>query len=120
MRLREMVRRGDAELQISEASGDLERTASCLDRLVQLPEQRVDGRSMATGLASTRVVHQLVGKSLGVEQAPQCLPDLTELQQHRPKLEPDIEGLLQRRWALRQGFDRDERLLEPFPAIRQR
>ena len=46
------------------------------------------------------------------------LPDFTELAQHRPQLEANLEGLLQRGLALRQRRKNIQRLLEPGPGLR--
>ena len=120
MRLLEKARGEDAELQVSEALGDLQRAGPGRERLVQLAEQRVDVRHERADPASAAVVVQPLGESLGLAQALQRPPDFTELVQHRPQLEADLEGLLQRGLALRQRIEDAERLLEPDPGVRER
>ena len=70
--------------------------------------------------ASPAVVVQPLGEGLGLAQALQRPPDFTELAQHRPQLEADLEGLLQRGLALRQRLEDAQRLLEPDPGVRER
>ena len=70
--------------------------------------------------ASPAVVVQPLGKDLGLAQALQRQPDFTELVQHRPQLEADLEGLLQRGLAFRQRLDGTQRLLEPGPGVLER
>src|SRR5260370_24018050 len=53
-------------------------------------------------------------------QALQHPPDFTELAQHRPQLEADLEALLQRGRALWQRLEDTQRPLEPAPGVRER
>ena len=106
--------------QVPEAPGDLQRAGAGRERLVQLAEQRVDVRHERADPASPAVVVQPLGEGLGLAQALQRPPDFTELVQHRPQLEADLEGLLQRGLALRQRLEDAERLLEPDPGVRER
>ena len=96
MRLLEINRGEDAESQVAEAPGDLQRTGAGHERLVQLAELRVDVRHERADTASPAVVVQALGESLGLAQALPHPPDFTEQAQHRPQLEADLEGLLQR------------------------
>ena len=70
--------------------------------------------------ASPAVVVQPLGEGLRLAQALQHPPDFTELAQHRPQLEADLEALLQRGRALRQRREDPQRLLEPDPGLRKR
>ena len=110
----------DAESQVPEAPGDLQRAGAGHERLVQLAEQRVDVRHERADPASPAVVVQPLGEGLGLAQALQRPPDFTELAQHRPQLEADLEALLQRGRALRQRLEDAQRLLEPDPGVRER
>ena len=110
----------DAESQVPEAPGDLQRAGAGHERLVQLAELRVGVRHERADPASPAVVVQPLGEGLGLAQALQHPPDFTELVQHRPQLEADLEGLLQRGRALRQRLEDTQRLLEPAPGVRER
>src|SRR2546428_12544616 len=46
--------------------------------------------------------------------------DFTELDQRRPRLETDLEGLPQREQALRERVEDAKRLLEPGPGVLER
>jgi hypothetical protein len=80
----------------------------------------VDGRHERADPASAAVVVQPFGESLGLAQTLQRPPDFTELVQHWPQLETDLEGQLQRGRALRQRIENAERLLEPDPGVLER
>ena len=56
----------------------------------------------AADLATSTIVFQPLGEGLGLAEMLEHLPDLTELAQHRPQLEANLEGLLHRGLALRQ------------------
>ena len=79
MRLLEIARGEDAESQVPEAPGDLQRAGAGHERLVQLAEQRVDVRHESADPASPAVVVQPLGEGLGLAQALQHPPDFTEL-----------------------------------------
>ena len=53
-------------------------------------------------LATPTIVFQPLGEGLGLAEVLEHLPDFTELAQHRPQLEANLEGLLHRGLALRQ------------------
>ena len=84
------------------------------------PSMRVDVRHESADPASPAVVVQPLGEGLGLAQALQRPPDFTELDQHLPQLEADLEGLFQRGLALRQRLEDTERLLEPAPGVLER
>ena len=84
------------------------------------PSMRVGVRHDSADPASPAVVVQSLGEGLGLAQALQRPPDFTELAQHRPQLEADLEALLQRGRALRQRVEDAQRLLEPGPGVRER
>ena len=84
------------------------------------PSVRVGVRHERADPTSAAVVVQPLGEGLGLAQALQRPPDFTELAQHRPQLEADLEALLQRGRALRQRLEDAQRLLEPGPGVRER
>ena len=119
-RLLEIARGDDAKSQVPEASGDLQGAGAGHECLVQLVERGMDGRHESVDLATPAIVFQPLGKGLGLAEMIEHLPAFTELAQHPPQLEANIEGLLQRGPALRQCLQNAQRLLEPGPGVRQR
>src|SRR5262249_36773010 len=117
--LLEIRRAEDAETQVPEAVSDLQRAVATDERLVQLAEQRVQVRDRRTDSAPLAVVVEPLGQYLGRAQAFQRLSDFTELVQHDPLVQADLETLGQRRRTLRHPGERVERLLEPAPGVRQ-
>ena len=95
MRLPEIGRGENAESQVPEAPGDLQRPPAAHERLVRLVEPRVDVRHEGADPPAPAVVVQPLGQRLGLAQALQHLPEFAELDQYRPQLEADLEGLLQ-------------------------
>ena len=63
------------------------------------------------------IVVQPFRERLGLAQPLQSQPDLTELGQHGPELEADLEGLVERGRAVRQRGEDAERLFEPGPGV---
>ena len=115
------IRRGeDAKLQVPQLPCDRQRAGPRRARLVQLAQQRVDVRRERVDAPQPALVVQALGEGLGLAQAFQLLPDFTELVQHRPELEADLERLLQRGQALRHRPEDPQRLLEPGPGIPER
>src|SRR5262245_28150624 len=96
MRLLEIRRSQNAESQVPEASGDFQRPGPRHERLVQLAEMTVGVRQESGDPTSAAVVVECLGEGLGLAQTLQQSPDLTELAQHWPQLEADLEALLQR------------------------
>ena len=117
VRLLDLGHGWDVEPQVPEAPRDLQRPGAGHKRLVQLAEVRVGVRQDSGDPASAAVVVQCLGQGFGLAQPLQDPPDFTELAQHRPQLEADLEGLLQRGPALRQRLEGAERLLEPGPGV---
>src|SRR5947208_25321 len=66
----------------------------------------------ASGSAAAAVIVQQVREAPGVPQTLQRRADVAELDQDRPQLEQDIEGLLLHGPALRQPVEDIERALE--------
>ena len=118
--LDEKARAEDAKLEVLEAPGDLQSAGACYQRFVHLAEEGVDVRHERADAASPVVVVQPLGERLRLAQAVQQAPALAEQVQHRPQLEADLEGLLQRGSALGQRIERAERLLEPRPGVLER
>ena len=56
----------------------------------------MDGRHESADLATPAIVFQPLGEGLGLAEMLKHLPAFTELAQHRPQLEANLEGLLQR------------------------
>src|SRR6267143_3369675 len=120
MRLFEKARTEDAERQVPQHLGDLQRPRPARKRLVQLTEVPVGRRHDCADTPAAAVVVQPLGEGLGLAQALQPPPGFTELVQHRPQLEADVEGLLQRGLALGERLEDTQRLLEPGPGVRER
>jgi hypothetical protein len=110
----------DAESQVPEVPGNLQRAAAGPERLVRLAEQRVGERHERADTPAPAVVVQPLGEGLGLAEALLHAPDFTELAQYYFPLEADLEGLLQRGRALRQRLEGAERLLEPGSGVRER
>jgi hypothetical protein len=72
----------------------LQRAGAGHERLVQRAKQRVNVHDESGDPTSPPVVVQPFGESLGLAQALQQSRDLTELDQHSPQLDADLEGLL--------------------------
>src|SRR5262245_58958900 len=102
VRLLEGATDGNAKAYVSAAPGDLQRASARHERLVQFAEQCVEGRHEGAGLAAPAVVVQPLGEGVGLQQTLERLLDFAELEQRRPQLEADVEGLLQRGRAVRQ------------------
>ena len=68
VRLLEVRRPEDAESQVPEASGDVQRAVAAHERLVQLSEQRVEIRHRRADSPSLAIVVQPVGERLGLAQ----------------------------------------------------
>ena len=66
------------------------------------------------------IVFQPLGEGLGLAKILKHLPAFTELAQHRPQLEANLEGLFQRSLAFRQYFENTQCLLEPGAGIQER
>src|SRR5215472_17599337 len=113
VRLLEGATGGNAKSYVSEAPGDLQRASASHERLVQLAEQCVEGRHGGAGPAAPAVVVQPLGEGVCLQQALERRRDFAELDQGRPQLDADVEGLLQRGRALRQRREDLQRLLEP-------
>ena len=62
----------------------------------------MDSRHESADLATPAIVFQPLGEGLGLAEVLEHLPPFTELAQHRPQLEANLEGLLQRSLAFRQ------------------
>jgi hypothetical protein len=77
----------------------------------------VDVRHEGADAASLVVVVRPLGKGFGLAQPFQCPPNVTEVDQHWPQLEADLEGLLQRGLTLRQRLEDIEGVLEPDPGV---
>ena len=120
MRLYEVGRGEDAEPQVPEACGDLQRAPAAHERLVRIAKPCVDVRHEGADPTSPGVVVQSLGESLGLAQQLQHLPQLTELGQHQSQREADLERLLQRGPTLRQRVQGAERLCKPRPCILER
>ena len=112
VRLLQNIRGEEAELQVAEALGDLQSAGAVGERLVQLAEQRVGDRHERADPAAPAVVVQLLGERLGLAQALEDAPVLTELVQRRPQLQANVEALLQRGVFSGQVPERGERALE--------
>ena len=69
---------------------------------------------------SRRSSFRPLGEGLGLAKVLEHLPPFTELAQHRPQLEANLEGLLQRSLAFRQYFENTQCLLEPGAGIQER
>jgi hypothetical protein len=106
MHLREIARGDDADAQVPEAPSDLQRAGAGHERLVQLAEIVVNIRHERVDAAASAVVVQPLGEGLGLAQEFQLPPAFTELVQHRPQLEADLEALLQCGRALPQRLER--------------
>src|SRR5215467_4629187 len=119
MRHLEIGRGEDAEPQVPERPGDLQRAVTGYKRLIQLAEHRVCARHERADTASPVIVVQPFSEGLGLAQALQHSTAFAELEQHRPQLEADLEALLQHGLALRQRREDLQRLLEPGSGIRE-
>ena len=75
---------GCSESRVPETPGDLERPGAGHKRLVQLAKQCMGIRYNSADPTPPAVVAQLFSDALGFAQALHCLPDFTELSQHRP------------------------------------
>ena len=114
VRLREIGRGQDAESQVPEAPGDLQRAGAGHECLVQLAEQRVGvGQNAQTRPRRRSSFNRSARVSASRRRS--STRGLTEPDQHRPQLEADLEALLQRGRALRQRREDAQRLLEPDP-----
>jgi hypothetical protein len=65
------------------------------------------------GPGSAAVVVQPLGEDLGLARVLQPPSSLTELHQHRPQLQADLEALLQGGRTRRQRREAIQRLIEP-------
>jgi hypothetical protein len=120
MRLFEKARGEDAESQVPEAPGDLQRASAGHERLVQLAEIVVDVRHERTDLTAPAVVVQSLGDAFGLAQVLPAPAGIRQLVQHQAQLQADLEALLQRGRALRQHLEEAQRLLEPAPGVLKR
>ena len=120
MRLFEKARTEDAERQVSQHPCNFQRPRPARNRLLQLAEVSVGRRHDRTDTPAAVVVVQALGDGLGPAQALQPPPGFTELVQHRPQLEADVEGLLQCGLALGERLEDTQRLLKPDPSVRKR
>ena len=118
--LLEMARGDDTKPQIPEAPGDLQGAGAGRERLVQLVERRMDRRHQSVDLATPTIVLQPLGEGLSLAELLEHRSAFTELAQHPPQLEPNLEGLLERGLALRQRRYNSQSLLETSPGVRQR
>ena len=118
--LLEMARGDDTKPQIPEALGDLQGAGAGRERLVQLVERRMDRRHQSVDLATPTIVLQPLGEGLGLAEVLEHRSAFTELAQHPPQLEANVEGLLERGLALRQCRENSQSLLETSPGVRQR
>jgi hypothetical protein len=84
IRLREITRGEDAESQVPEAPGDLQRAGSRRKRLVEITEQRVGVRHDCADPASPALVVQSLGEGLRLAQVLQYFPDFPQLVQPGP------------------------------------
>src|SRR5262245_42796902 len=80
----------------------------------------MDVRHERTNPASPSVVVQSVSKALGLTQALECLANLPAQCKHRPKIEANLEGVLQRGLALRLCLQDIQSLLEPALSVLER
>jgi hypothetical protein len=71
-------------------------------------------------LGAPTIVVQQVGEDFGLTQVLERTANFTELTQHWPQIEADLEGLLQRGPAFRQRREGAERLLEPAQGLLER
>jgi hypothetical protein len=102
----------EAEFQIADPLGDLPSAGAVGERLVKLADQRVSHRHERADLAAPAVVVQLLGERVGLAQAFEDVPVLTELVQRRPQLQANVEALLQRGVISGQVLERSERARE--------
>jgi hypothetical protein len=70
MRLPELGCGRDADSQVPEALGDLQRAGARRNRLVRFPEQSLDVPDECVDLAAPAVVVQPFAEGLGLAQAP--------------------------------------------------
>jgi hypothetical protein len=101
-RLLKIGRSEDAEPQVSETPGNLKGTGAGHERLVQFAKHRVAARHERVDAPAPGIVVQPAGEDLGLTQVLPRQPGFTELGEHRPQLEADLEGLLKRGPNLRQ------------------
>src|ERR1043166_2502195 len=120
MHLLEIARGEDTKLQVFRLPCDLPCPPPGPQRLVELSEVRVDVRHERADPRVPAVVVQPLGETLGLAQALQRLPDLTELVQDRPQLDANLEGLLHHGWGLGKRVDELQRLLEPDASVLER
>src|SRR6266404_1725070 len=83
VRMFETARGLDAESQVPETPGNLQRAGARHERLVQLAEQRVGACQDSADPPSPAVVVQPLGEALGLAQTLQPPPNFTEHAQHR-------------------------------------
>src|SRR6266487_1738246 len=112
MCLLKIARADEAQSQVREAPGNLQRARAGHERLVQLSEIVVSIRQERADPASPAVVVQPLSQGLGLAQALQHPAAFTENTQHWPQLEPDIEALLHGGRALGQRLEGTQCLLE--------
>src|SRR5262245_55962049 len=96
VRLLEGATDGNAKSYVSAPPGDLQRASARHERLVQFTEQCVEGRHGGAGLAAPTVIVQPLGEGVGLQQALERPLDFAELEQRRPEVGADVEGLFQR------------------------
>ena len=92
MRLLEKARAEDAQWHVPQDRCEFQRAGPGGVCLVQLAEQRVDVRHERTDAAAPATVAQSPGEHLGLAQALQRPPHFTELVQHGPQLEADVDA----------------------------
>ena len=96
------------------------RARTAVERLIQLVERRLHRGHESADLAAAPIVLQLRGDDLGLAQMLELAPAFTELAQHRPQVETQLETAPQRGLALRQVLQDAERLLVARAGVGQR